>query len=83
MGESRRVAFFAYADAKEGVGAVVEKQVALDVALRVRDLLRRAGVQDVWVSGRCSTEADFYSYRRDAGQTGRMWAVIGLPGGEA
>ena len=28
---------------------------------------------------RCSTEADFYSYRRDNGQTGRMWAVIGLP----
>ncbi|GBF04676.1 cell wall hydrolase/autolysin [Deinococcus aerius] len=30
-----------------GVGAVVEKQVALDVALRVRDLLRVAGVEVV------------------------------------
>ena len=55
----------------------------IDLAGANAFLLRRAGVQDVWVSGRCSTEADFYSYRRDAGQTGRMWAVIGLPGGEA
>ncbi|MFC3862468.1 N-acetylmuramoyl-L-alanine amidase [Deinococcus antarcticus] len=30
-----------------GVGAVVEKQVALDVSLRVRDLLRPAGVEVV------------------------------------
>lgn len=53
----------------------------LDLAGANRVLLGRAGVKDIWVSGRCSTEADFYSFRRDAGRTGRMWAVIGLPGG--
>ena len=53
----------------------------LDLAGANRAVLRRAGLPDaqVWVSGRCSTEPDFYSYRRDAGTTGRMWAVIGLP----
>ncbi|MFC5848961.1 peptidoglycan editing factor PgeF [Deinococcus petrolearius] len=51
----------------------------LDLAGANRAVLRAAGVADVWVSGRCSTEADFYSYRRDAGVTGRMWAVIGRP----
>lgn len=55
----------------------------LDLAGANRAVLEEAGVGDVWVSGRCSTEAEFYSYRRDAGQTGRMWAVIGLPGAEA
>lgn len=50
----------------------------LDLAGANRQILHGAGVRDIWVSGRCSTEADFYSYRRDAGQTGRMWAVIGL-----
>lgn len=54
-------------------------QSHLDLAGANRAVLREAGVRDVWVSGRCSTEADFYSYRRDAGVTGRMWAVIGQP----
>jgi YfiH family protein len=54
-------------------------QSHLDLAGANRAVLREAGVEDVWVSGRCSTEADFYSYRRDAGVTGRMWAVIGRP----
>lgn len=56
-----------------------EGRTHLDLAGANRALLEGAGVGDLWVSGRCSTEADFYSYRRDAGQTGRMWAVIGLP----
>lgn len=44
-------------------------------------LLRAAGLlpEHLWASGRCSTEAQFYSHRRDAGTTGRMWAVIGTP----
>lgn len=54
-------------------------RIHLDLAGVNRALLEEAGVGNVWVSGRCSTEADFYSYRRDNGQTGRMWAVIGLP----
>nr|WP_240741750.1 peptidoglycan editing factor PgeF [Deinococcus sp. KSM4-11] len=56
-------------------------QPHLDLAGANRAVLLEAGLPDaqVWVSGRCSTEADFYSYRRDSGRTGRMWAVIGLP----
>ena len=30
----------------------------------------------IWAMNRCTTESDFFSYRRDAGKTGRMWAVI-------
>ena len=43
-----------------------------------RWLLERSGVprDGIWVSGACSTEPQFFSYRRDAGVTGRMWAVI-------
>ncbi|UBV42664.1 peptidoglycan editing factor PgeF [Deinococcus taeanensis] len=69
-----------------GLGAFVRRghsgQPHLDLGGANRAVLRAAGVPDgfIWVSGRCSTEADFYSYRRDAGRTGRMWAVIGLPG---
>ncbi|EYB67399.1 hypothetical protein DEIPH_ctg043orf0036 [Deinococcus phoenicis] len=56
----------------------------LDLAGANRAVLLAAGLrpENIWVSGRCSTEADFYSYRRDAGRTGRMWAVIGLPSGQ-
>ncbi|GBF05916.1 multi-copper polyphenol oxidoreductase, laccase [Deinococcus aerius] len=55
----------------------------LDLAGANRAVLLGAGLlpEYLWVSGRCSTEPDFYSYRRDAGRTGRMWAVIGLPTG--
>ena len=43
-------------------------------------VLQEAGLQtsQIWTAGRCSTEPEFFSYRRDAGVTGRMWAVIGL-----
>jgi YfiH family protein len=53
----------------------------LDLAEANRAVLLAAGLrpENVWLSGRCSTEPGFYSYRRDAGRTGRMWAVIGLP----
>ncbi|GGK24667.1 laccase domain protein [Deinococcus malanensis] len=65
-----------------GLGHAVlpnEGRVHLDLAAANRSVLREAGVPEgnVWLSGRCSTEEDFYSYRRDAGRTGRMWAVIG------
>ncbi|ANE44653.1 peptidoglycan editing factor PgeF [Deinococcus puniceus] len=52
----------------------------LDLAGANRAGLLAAGLlpEHIWVSGRCSTEDDFYSYRRDSGRTGRMWAVIGL-----
>ncbi len=35
---------------------------------------------NIWALNRCSTENDFFSYRRDKGLTGRMWAVIALTG---
>jgi polyphenol oxidase len=41
-------------------------------------LLVQAGIrpQHLWQSGRSTLEADFFSYRRDRGATGRLWAVI-------
>ena len=53
----------------------------LDLCAANLHLLARAGLrpEHLWASGRCSTEPAFYSYRRDAGLTGRMWAVIGYP----
>ena len=35
--------------------------------------------ENIWAMHRCTTESDFFSYRRDHGLTGRMWAVIMLP----
>lgn len=72
-----------------GLGAFVQERAGqphLDLAGANRAVLLAAGLseENIWLSGRCSTETDFYSYRRDAGKTGRMWAVIGLKnGGEA
>ncbi|CAM3455889.1 Purine nucleoside phosphorylase DR_1966 [Deinococcus saxicola] len=63
-----------------------EEQPHLNLAGANRAVLLEAGIseENIWLSGRCSTETDFYSYRRDAGKTGRMWAVIGLKtGGKA
>lgn len=34
--------------------------------------------ENIWCMNRCTTEPDFFSYRRDHGKTGRMWAVIML-----
>jgi polyphenol oxidase len=50
----------------------------VDLAEANRWLLEHSGVprDSIWVSGACSTEPQFFSYRRDAGVTGRMWAVI-------
>ncbi len=58
-------------------------QPRLDLAGANRAVLLAAAIpeENIWLSGRCSTETDFYSYRRDAGKTGRMWAVIGLKTG--
>lgn len=35
--------------------------------------------ENIWTMDRCTFEPDFFSYRRDAGKTGRMWAVIAMP----
>ncbi len=50
----------------------------VDLSLANAWLLEAAGVppEAIWRSGLCSTDERFFSYRRDHGQTGRMWAVI-------
>ena len=50
----------------------------LDLANANQWLLESIGVpkNQIWTAGRCSTQPDFFSYRRDHGQTGRMWSVI-------
>ncbi|WP_425145646.1 polyphenol oxidase family protein [Deinococcus sp.] len=61
------------------LGEFVTPGLQLDLCAANLHLLTRAGLrpEHLWASGRCSTEPDFYSYRRDGGVTGRMWAVIG------
>jgi len=34
--------------------------------------------KNIWAMNRCTYEETFFSYRRDKGKTGRMWAVISL-----
>jgi YfiH family protein len=34
--------------------------------------------EHIWSMNRCTTEQDFFSYRRDNGETGRMWGIIML-----
>lgn len=52
----------------------------LDLKLINRILLRRRGVEEIYVSGLCTSCRDdlFFSYRRDGGATGRMCAAICL-----
>lgn len=44
-------------------------------------ILKESNILDenIWVMNRCTFEKDFFSYRRDKGLTGRMWAVMALP----
>lgn len=43
-------------------------------------VLLEAGLpeQHIWMLNQCSTGPDFFSHRRDKGNTGRMWGVIGM-----
>jgi len=52
----------------------------LDLLAANRFVALEAGIpeENIWSMNRCTTEADFFSYRRDGGKTGRMWAVIML-----
>lgn len=54
----------------------------LDLLAANKFVLEESGIitQHTWALGRCTTEDDFFSYRRDKGKTGRMWAVIMLQG---
>jgi polyphenol oxidase len=52
----------------------------LDLKEANRFVLESNGISpgNIWTANRCSTEPDFFSYRRDHGKTGRMWSVITL-----
>lgn len=52
----------------------------LDLLAANQFVLTEAGIPSdhIWSLNRCTTEDDFFSYRRDKGKTGRMWAVISL-----
>lgn len=52
----------------------------LDLLAANTFVLQESGLlpQHTWALNRCTTEDDFFSYRRDNGKTGRMWAVIML-----
>lgn len=42
--------------------------------------LQKNGIssKNIWAMNRCTYEPDFFSYRRDKGVTGRMWALIAM-----
>ena len=50
----------------------------LDLSAANAWLLEACGVSrdHIWRSEACSTDTEFFSYRRDAGKTGRMWSII-------
>ncbi|MBI3520010.1 MAG: polyphenol oxidase family protein, partial [Bacteroidetes bacterium] len=52
----------------------------LDLLEANRFVAHESGIlmEHIWSMNRCTTEEDFFSYRRDHGKTGRMWAVIML-----
>jgi polyphenol oxidase len=50
----------------------------LDLSAANAWLLESCGIaaNHIWQSAACSTDPEFFSYRRDAGKTGRMWSLI-------
>jgi len=50
----------------------------IDLAECNKFVLTENGIDsnNIWAMNRCTYEPEFYSYRRDKGKTGRMWAVI-------
>ncbi len=50
----------------------------LDLSAANAWLLEGCGIppNQIWQSRACSTDAEFFSYRRDNGKTGRMWSLI-------
>jgi polyphenol oxidase len=55
-------------------------QNRIDLAACNAELLMAAGItpDNIFKLQRCTTEPDFFSYRRDNGSTGRMWGLISL-----
>ncbi|MCW3075896.1 MAG: laccase [Bacteroidetes bacterium] len=56
------------------------KNNKIDLILCNRHVLRQNNIseENMWAMNRCTFEKDFFSYRRDKGITGRMWAVIAM-----
>lgn len=52
----------------------------LDLLQANRFVALESGIkpENIWSINRCTTEDDFFSYRRDNGMTGRMWGLIML-----
>ena len=60
-----------------------EGKYRLDLEAAIRQQALNHGVQpeNYWALGACTyDDPRFFSHRRDKGQTGRMWALIKLPG---
>ncbi len=56
------------------------KNSHIDLVAANKFVLNESGIaeENTWAMKRCTFEADFFSFRRDKGKTGRMWAVISL-----
>lgn len=65
---------------KEGFPDSIIEGKNIDLAFSNVFVLEECGIpkENIWVMNRCTFEDDFFSYRRDKGKTGRMWAVISL-----
>lgn len=52
----------------------------IDLVKCNRFTLMQTGIpeKNIWSMNRCTFENDFFSYRRDKGVTGRMWALISM-----
>ena len=63
---------------KNGFPESCWKKNKIDLVLCNKFILKRNNIpeKNIWTMGRCTFEPDFFSYRRDKGKTGRMWAVI-------
>lgn len=65
---------------KNGFPKHVHEERFLDLLEANRFVALESGIREehIWCMNRCTTEDDFFSYRRDKGITGRMWGIIAL-----
>jgi YfiH family protein len=57
---------------------LVDGKIDLPGCIRYTLLENGLNKQHIWTMNRCTFEPDFYSHRRDKGETGRMWGIICL-----
>ena len=76
VGDEVREAFL-----KAGFPQYCFKNKCIDLITSNKYVLLQSGIleENIWTMNRCTYDSDFFSYRRDAGKTGRMWAVIAMP----